>query len=256
MKVITRELPQYETLELYILSDVHLGDPNLDKKLLRSFIEEVTAEENRCVIVNGDIINNATRTSVSDVYGECLTPNEQMDACVKLLTPIRDRIVAITEGNHEARSYKQTGILIMNQVAKRLDIEEVYSTGAYLLFLRFGKSHGRMCRKMIYSIYGSHGSGGGRKIGGKANRLIEMSDTIDADIFIHSHTHVPLVIRQPFFRVDYNNRKATEIDQLFINSSGFLLHGGYGEDFGFPPASRTYPKIILDGSKRLAKAVI
>lgn len=84
MKVITCELPQYETLEIYILSDVHLGDPNLDEKLLRSFIEEVLAEENRFVIVNGDMINNAIRTGVSDVYGECLTPNEQMDACVKL----------------------------------------------------------------------------------------------------------------------------------------------------------------------------
>lgn len=256
MKVITCELPQYDQLELYILADVHLGDRHLDKKQVDRFIDEVLEKENRFVIVNGDIINNATRTSVSDIYSETMNPNEQISASVELLRPIRDRIVLITEGNHEARSFKQDGILIMNQIAKLLDIEEVYSTGSYLLFLRFGKSQGRDCRKMIYAVYGKHGSGGGKKVGGKANRLVDMAETVDADVFIHSHTHVPMVVRQSFFRVDYNNRKVTELDQLFVNSSAFLVHGGYGEDLGFSPASRRYPKIVLDGKERLAWAII
>ena len=256
MKVIKHDLPQFDTLEIYPLADVHIGDPLHDKKRAKQFINEVLEKENRYVIVNGDIINNATKHSVSDVYGEELTPNEQIEETVNLLKPIKDRILVITEGNHEARTYRQDGVLIMYQVAKRLNIFHSYSEGAYLLFVKFGKSQGRKCRKMPYAIYGKHGHGGGRKVGAKAIRLFEMAEVIDADVFIHSHTHVPMVLRKTFYRVDYRNEKATQIEQLFINTNAFLNYGGYGEEKGCAPTSTMYPKIILNGIKREMKAVI
>ena len=256
MKIITHDLAQFEILEIYPLADVHVGDPLQDKKRLKQFMDEILEQENRYVIVNGDIINNAVRHGVSDIYAEELNPNEQIDETVSLLAPIKDRILVITEGNHENRSYKQDGILIMYQVAKRLDIFNCYSEGAYLLFVKFGKSQGRNCRKMPYAIYGKHGAGGGRKVGAKAIRLFEMAEVIDADVFIHSHTHVPMVLRKTFYRVDYRNEKATQIEQLFINTNAFLNYGGYGEEKGYAPTSTMYPKIILNGIKREMKAVI
>ena len=256
MKIIKHDLPQFDTLEIYPLADVHIGDPLHDSKRVKQFINEVLEKENRYVIVNGDIINNAVRHGVSDIYTEELAPNQQIEETVNLLKPIKDRILVITEGNHENRTYKQDGILIMYQVAKRLDIFDSYSEGAYLLFVKFGKSQGRDCRKTPYAIYGKHGSGSGRKVGSKANRLFEMAEVIDADVFIHSHTHVPMVLRKKFFRVDYRNNKVTEVDQLLLNTNGFLNYGGYGENFGYSPTSTKYPKIILNGIKREATAVI
>jgi hypothetical protein len=256
LKIITANLPQYDTLEIYPLADVHTGDPLQDKKRLKEFFDEVLAEDNRYVIVNGDIINNAVRHGVSDIYAEELNPNEQIDATVALLEPIKDRILCITEGNHENRTYKNDGILIMYQVAQRLGIVDTYTSGAYLLFIKFGKSQGRGCRKMPYAIYGKHGHGGGRKVGAKAIRLFEMAEVIDADIFLHSHTHVPMVLRKTFHRVDYRNEKATQIEQLFINTNAFLNYGGYAENYGYHPTSTQYPKIILDGVERKTTAVI
>ena len=109
---------------------------------------------------------------------------------------------------------------------------------------------------MPYAIYGKHGHGGGRKVGAKAIRLFEMAEVIDADVFLHSHTHVPMVLRKTFFRVDYRNEKATPIEQLFVNTNAFLNFGGYSENYGYHPTSTQYPKIILDGVKRKATAVI
>jgi len=256
MKVITKELPQFEELEIYPLADVHIGDPLHDKKRLKQFIQEVLEKENRYVIVNGDVINNAVRQGVSDIYAEELSPNEQIDETVRILTPIKDRILIITEGNHENRSYKQDGILIMYQVAQRLDIFDTYSSGAYLLFVKFGMSQGRDCRKMPYAIYGKHGAGSGRKVGAKAIRLFEMAEVVDADVFLHSHTHVPMVLRKTFHRVDYRNEKVTPIEQLFINTNSYLNFGGYGEEKGFSPTSTKYPKIVLNGIDREVKAII
>ena len=250
MKIINHEL------EIYPLADVHIGDPLMDKKRLKQFMEEVQDEPNRYVIVNGDILNWASKNSVSDVYIEEISPNEQIDKAVDLLSPIREKILVIVDGNHEQRAYKSEGISPMCQVAERLDIFDVYSEGAYLLFISFGKSQGRDCRKMIYSLYGKHGRGGGKRAGSKANRLEDMATIVDADIYLHSHTHLPLAMKKSFYRCDYRNRKVTQVEKLFVNSNAFLKYGGYGEDLGFTPTSTQYHKIILNGIERDSKVLL
>lgn len=256
MKVISHDLPKFTELELYPLADVHIGDPLQDKKRIAQFINEVLDEPHRYVIVNGDILNWASRNSVSDIYSEEISPNEQIDEAVDLLEPIRDKILVIVDGNHEQRAYKSEGISPMYQVAKRLNIFDKYSPGAYLLFLSFGKSQGRECRKMIYSLYGRHRTSGGKRPGSKANALEDMSMIVDADIYLVSHSHLPLTMKKSFFRCDYRNRKVTQVDKLFVNSNAFLKYGGYGEELGFTPTSTQYPKIILDGISRDAKVLL
>ena len=257
MTIIDVELSsEFNEIYLYPLGDIHMGDSLQDKKAVRRIIDEIQKAENRFVIINGDIINNSTRHSVSDIYSEELNPNEQIDKAVELLEPIKDKILAITEGNHENRSYKQSGIRIMYQVAQRLGIAERYSPGAYLLFVSFGKNQNRDCRKTVYAIYGKHGAGGGRKVGAKAIRLFEMAEVIDADIFLHSHTHTPIILRKSFFRVDYRNRKKTKIEQVFVNTGAFLKYGGYGEDLGYSPTTTITPYLILDGTGRKVRAIM
>ena len=256
MKIINHDLPKYTELEIYPLADVHIGDPLQDIKRVQTFIKEVLEEENRYVIVNGDILNWASKNSVSDIYSEQLSPNEQIDKAVELLEPIKDRILVIVDGNHERRAWKSEGISPMYQVAKRLNIFNVYSPGAYLLFISFGKSQGRDCRKMIYSLYGKHGNGGGKRPGSKVNAMEDMTMVIDSDVYLHSHTHLPFVMKKSFFRTDYRNRKITQVDKLLVNSNAFLKFGGYGEEKGFTPTSTQYPKIILDGIKRNSYAIL
>lgn len=260
LKVINVELPkEFESVELYILSDLHIGDKLANEKEINRLIDEINSQENRFVIVNGDILNMAIKDSISDIYEEKYNPNEAIDEAVAILSKIKDRILIITEGNHELRVGKKDGILIMYQVAKRLfneDAQNKYSKGAYLIFLSFGKNQRRDCRKTVYSIYGKHGTGGGRTIGGKANRLEEMMAIVDADIYIHSHTHIPLTFRHNFIRTDYRNRKITIVEKLFVNSNAFLNYGGYGEDYGYKVASIKCPKIILQGNERRAECII
>lgn len=260
MKIIHRELDRFDNIEIYPLSDVHIEDNLHDNKRLYKWRKEVLEQPNRFVILNGDLINMATRHSVSDVYAATMTPGKAIQKTIEFLQPIKDRILAATTGNHEFRAYKDDGIDIMELAMIALfgeeKTKEIYSPGAYILYLSFGRSQYRDCRKMIYSIYSKHGAGGGRKIGAKAIRLLEMQETIDADIYIHSHTHVPFVTRSKFFRCDYRNRQVTEVEHLFVNTNAFLNFGGYGEEKGFSPTSTKYPKIILNGIEREMQAVI
>lgn len=258
MKVIDRELSRdFETLEIYILADTHIGDKLFDRKLVDRFIKHVLGAENRYVIINGDIVNNATKSSISFDYAHELSPDESIDYTVELLKPIKDRILVATEGNHEARTARGDGILLIKRICRELGIEHVYSQGAYLLFVSFGKSRGRDDRYVIYTIYGKHGSGGGTRIGSKANKLEDMFKVVPtADIFVHSHTHEPISFKTESIESNCRYKTYSIKEHLFVNSSAFLSYGGYAEEKGYRPVSTSYPRIILSGTERRAQVLI
>jgi hypothetical protein len=115
--------------------------------------------------------------------------------------------------------------------------------------VRFGKSKNHK-RPQLYTIYVTHGSGGGRKEGGKVNRLADLAAIVDADIYVTGHTHLPLVFKESYFRVSGSNSSVAMVDKLFINTAASLDYGGYGDLQGFKPASKKSPIIILNGTKR------
>src|SRR6056297_1111466 len=191
-------------------------------------LREVETDPSAFLVCNGDLVNNAIKTSVSDTYGECITPEEQLQAAIHLLEPVKDRILVMADGNHEDRTYKLTGLSPTRQIARELfgaGKDDVYARGAWMLFASFGKNLGRDNRRTIYSLYGIHGTGGGRRAGGKANRLEDLSTVVNADIFVHSHTHQPFLLPLVSTAVDYRNRKVVEKDSVAVNTNAWLEYG-------------------------------
>lgn len=261
MKSIRIDLPRdLERIHIYTFADWHIGDKFCRINDIQSLIDKVKNDEQGYVICNGDLINNATKNSVSDGYSETLSPMESINYLVSLLTPIKDRILLITNGNHEARSYRESGIDLSSIVAAQLGILDRYCCEGGLLFLKVGKEskgrrdrHGEV-RQIPYTIYATHGAGGGAKEGGKINRTAGLADIVDADIYIHSHTHLPAIFKNAYFRVDQANCMVNQTDRLFVNTSSQLDYGGYGQVASFKPSSTSVPVITLDGTKKIFSA--
>ena len=256
MKIIKIDLPtELEQIELHIFADEHIGDEHSDMKRLLERIEYVKNTPHAYCILNGDLLDNATKTSIGDSYTQTLSPMDQLEKAVELFGPIQDKIICITHGNHEARTYRKEGINLSALIATQLGLQDFYTPTSATIFLRFGKGsqhvHGR---KIRYTIYTLHGSGGGRKEGAKAIRLADMASIIDADIYIHSHTHLPMVMRQAFYRIDVSSSTVTLVDKLFVNTAANLNYGGYGEAGEFKPSSKETPVIYLSGRKKAFKA--
>lgn len=223
-------------------------------------IEQAAKDPYGLVILNGDLMNFALRHSVSDVYSEIASPMEQIARLVGMLKPIAHKVIGADTGNHENRAYKDSGLDVMRLVCRELGIEDRYAPEGILIFLRFGhkKENRHKDRKSLqwYTIYTTHGSGGGRKEGAKAIRLADMASIVDADIYVHSHTHLPMIMKQCFYRADVQNCSAQKVEKLFVNTGATLDYGGYGQMYEFKPSSTSTPVIHLSGGVKKATATL
>lgn len=260
MKIIHADLPsdvKDNVVKIFPLSDVHIEEKECDYKALLKWREHVLNEPNHYVILNGDLINLATRKSVSDVYGSTSSPDKAIDRIVEFLTPIKDRILAMTTGNHESRGYKEVGVDISRVIAKSLGIEDKYACEAVTLFISFGKSQNRDSRKQIVSLYVLHGmGGGGKKVGSKLNSLEDLANIIDVDCYVVGHTHLPATFRKQYIRTNLRNRKLMFCEKVFINSNAWLGYGGYGQMFGYAPSSIKYPILTVKGFDKTMEVVL
>ena len=255
MKIIKRDLgKEFKNIKVLALSDFHIGDSLCNLKLIRSVLDEVKQSENTFIILNGDLMNNSIKNSVSSIYDEVLSPMESIVKLCDLLEPIKDKILVIHPGNHEWRSYKEDGVDIIRLVARQLGIEDRFSEGWWYLYLTLGM--GNKNRPIMYTITGVHGYGGGRKNGGKINNLVEMSDKVIADVYVMGHTHTPIITRNSVFVPDYQHRSLVQKDKYYLMTNSFLEYGGYGEQYGFTPSTTEHQEMILDGTKKLIKIIM
>lgn len=254
MKVIKRDLgEEFKQIKVLSLSDLHIGDELCNLRLIKAVLEEVKNSNDTFIILNGDLINNSTRNSIGNVYND-MSPMESIVMLCDLLEPVKERILCITNGNHELRSMKEDGIDIVRLVARQLGIEDRYSEGWWYLYLTLGM--GNKGRPVMYTLTGVHGYGGGRKNGGKINNLVEMSDKVIADVYVMSHTHTPIITRNSIFVPDYQHRSLVQKDKFYLMTNSFLEYGGYGELYGYTPSTTEHQEMLLSGTKKQIKLIM
>lgn len=256
MKAIRCDLTDFEQIEIHPMSDLHIGDSMCDFKLIQERIEHIKSTPNAYCILDGDLMDTAICSSIGDTYGANLQPMEQLKLCVKIFEPIKEKILAVLPGNHENRVYKSDGLDMTELMCAQLGIPEKYSPTTALLFIRFGRQKQNHNRPLFYTAYVTHGSGGGRKEGGKINRLADLACIVDSDLYIMGHTHLPVIMKESFYRVSGSNSSVSLVDKLFVNTAAALNYGGYGDKAGFKPASKSTPVIYLSGRQRSMKAIL
>ena len=262
MHAITVNYPtDWENARLYILSDLHIGDPNTNMADIHSQIEQIKNDPNGLFILNGDLINAAVRNSVSDIYSEGASPMEQLQMAIDLFSPIKEKLIGATSGNHEDRIWKNDGIDVTKFICAQLKADDKYDPDGLLIFLRFGRRdphgvHKKANPRVTYTIYMSHGRCGGRKEGAKAIRLADMASIVDADVYIHSHTHLPMAMVESYYRAHESSRSIEKVDKLFVNAASSVNYGGYSQKNEYKPSAMRHPVISLAGSKKFARAIL
>lgn len=232
------ELPQTlgNNIQIYVLSDVHIGDPHCDMEVLKQIVDKIKNTPEMYCILLGDILNTALKTSKSDIYSETMNVAEAQKKAIELLYPIRDKILAMTPGNHELRVWREAGVDISLWLAEKLEITDKYRNEAIALNIKFGKDVDG--KPFHLNIFGQHGQyGGGRKLGSAMNALEDLDGIMcNADIYIRAHTHNAV---QGSRKVYYFNQFGN-VDckvKYYYNSPSVLTFGGYALEKGYKPTN-------------------
>lgn len=226
---------------VYPLSDVHYGSIEHNEAGWNALCKEILSIPNAYVILGGDLINNATKSSVSNVFDDLMRPREQKQKMVEMLSPLRDRLLCILPGNHEKRSLKDADDEPMYDIACKLDVEDLYRPNVVFMTIKIGDSHSK------YNFCITHGAGGGVYTGATVNRNERFGNIVDGlDCLVVGHTHKGTVSRPSKLVFDGRTNTVYQREYLVISMVSWMEYGGYAMSKMLLPSSHSNPqKLIL-----------
>ena len=253
--LIVHRLPECKEARVYVIGDLHVGAIEANIKGWEQFVQKILQDKNAYIVILGDMMNNATKTSVSNVYEEVLRPREQKRYLVGALSQLTERILCIVPGNHEQRN-KDVDDEPLYDVACKLDLEDMYRPNAAFLKVCFGsRNAGRKNEKplQVYTICCTHGAGGGIYTGAAVNRNERMAMFVNADILAVGHTHKGAITKPARIEIDPYNNSVKMKTTTVISACSWLSYGGYAMRKMLLPSSAQDPEnpqtLLLGGTR-------
>lgn len=258
-KMITRYFDN--DITIYPISDVHIGSLEHNENEWQKFITKIMTEPNSYIILAGDLMNNATRSSVSNIFDETLRPREQKERLVNFLKPIKDKIICAVSGNHERRSGKDADNDPMYDIMCKLDLEHLYRQNMAFVKIHLGpkKNQGKREGK-TYTFAVTHGAGGGIFTGATVNRNERFGYVIDGlDCLIVGHTHKGTVTKPSKIVIDPRNNTVSMRQFTVVSTQSWLSYGGYAAQKMLLPSSTSTAdygqKLLLNRKDKLIKVI-
>lgn len=256
-ELITHEMRGGHDITIIPVSDVHLGAAECMEKEFVEFIDRVRQTENVYLTLGGDLLNNATKSSVSNIYDEVYRPSTAKRMMANILEPVRDRILCAVGGNHERRSSKDVDDDITYDIMTKLDIEDLYRENIAFLKIQMGnasdangnRNQGRY--RPTYCIAVTHGSGGGVLTGAGVNRNERFGYAMDGvDALIVGHTHKPYTTQPGKVYVDLRNNQVSVRPFKVISATSWLGFSGYATAKMMLPTTHCLQTLLLRGDKK------
>lgn len=239
------------------ISDVHLGSQECMEQEFISFIKSVKETPNVYLVLGGDLIDNGTRSGVSNIFRATMPPSQQKKEMANILSEVKDRILCFVPGNHERRSGKDADDDPVYDIAAKLDLENLYRENIAFVKIQLGTKEresgsltgGHM--RPTYTLVVTHGAGGGIYTGAAVNRNERFGYVIDGmDALIVGHTHKPFTTQPGKIKIDpFNNRVSIKPFKV-ICSTSWLSWGGYAAQKMLLPSTHCLHTLTLKGDKK------
>ena len=254
--LIIHRLPECKEAKVYFIGDLHVGAIEANVKGWEDFCQRILQEKNSYICIIGDMMNNATRSSVSNVFEDTMRPREQKKYLMGALKCLTERILCIVPGNHENRSGKDADDEPLYDVACKLDLEDIYRPNAAFLKLCFGSrtaGHGDEKPLQVYTVCCTHGAGGGIYTGAAVNRNERMAMFVNADILAVGHTHKGAITKPSRIEIDPYTNSVKMKTTTVISACSWLSYGGYAMRKMLLPSSAQDPEnpqtLLLGGTR-------
>lgn len=236
-------------IRFVFVGDVHLGNANCDESLLRDTVERIENDATAYWFDLGDrcdYINIHDPRFEADSLPEWISIKDlgdlakvQSQMYVGYFGSIADKCLATVQGNHDYAIQRHSERNVYQQINNVLEIPESSRLGTSgVVRVQF-----EMYNKVEWSldIFLHHGVGGGRKTGGNAIRLEEMSLIVNAQVYAMGHTHKKFSIVKE--RLTLNNKNDLIFEPLYMLSTGSFMRG-IGKSGGYAERALLYPQSV------------
>lgn len=239
------------------IADVHLGAAEHMEKEWCAFLEMVQKTPNVYITLGGDLLNNATKNSLSNVYDEVIRPSTAKRMMADMLAPIKDRIICSVTGNHERRSSRDVDQDPMYDIMCKLDLEHLWRENIAFVKIQLGRQENESgtrtggYQRPSYNLVVTHGSGGGIYTGTAVLRGERFGYVIDnLDLLVLAHTHKPFTTQPGKIVIDPRNNKVTVKPFKVITATSWLEYGGYAMQKMLLPSTHCLHTIQLSSTHK------
>ena len=259
--LIIHRLPECKEAKLYFIGDLHVGAIEANVKGWEDFCQKILQEKNAYICIIGDMVNNATRSSVSNVFEDTMRPRDQKKYLMGALKSLTERILCIVPGNHENRSGKDADDEPLYDVACKLDLEDIYRPNAAFVKVCFGNRDkgGQIVPLQTYVLACLHGSGGGIYTGATVNRNERFGMVLDGvDVLAVGHTHKGTITKPSKIVVDIHSNCVKQQSMTVISACSWLSYGGYAMRKMLLPSQAQdpdQPQTLLLGGTRYGRYI-
>jgi hypothetical protein len=209
--------------EICFLGDWHLGSGNFSLGQYLQYLSFLMKNPEIKVITMGDLIEMGSLSP----YGasEEKVGSMQLMDIITLLTPLKERIVLLLEGNHEERFWKATKGTdsVSKSIADALHIKPLLP----------GPERGQLfiikCGAQAYSVYAIHGSTGSTV--NKASQLSRIYGNIRTSLVVHGHNHQIFKDHRTYYGIRKDGERFyTMVGEQYWLTTGCLVKNlGYAE---------------------------
>jgi hypothetical protein len=229
MKLLTQYVPK--NWRLYVLGDLHAGTVMFHESAFVKAIGSIKRDPNARVILQGDMVEaiavDDKRFQYDSHDPEKATPRMQEEYLIKVLAPIKDKIVAILMGNHEYKLKNYTDIT--HNICNGIGIPE--RNGTYTCKVNFVNEDTQASQ---FKGFFTHGS---RNISTSADDPVRQESNLklslkrllkdkagDCLVMARGHSH-KLILSEPEKRL-YLTDDGKDIEQHYTKSRD-ISGGGY-----------------------------
>lgn len=226
------EIHKKNGLVLIPITDVHLGSRHSNVAYFKAFVKHILDTPNAVTILNGDLAETATKSSVGmAMFEEEQNIPEQLNMLHEILLPLAKagKILGIGPGNHEERVANLIGINPMQILADKLQVPYFGYQGFFRIIVN----------GIAYKAAFHHGAGGGSTSGSKTNTAEKMNKVIaNADLYFSGHTHGRQSHQDIIYLMD------EESEELIPHIRTYVVGGSFVEYWGaYPEMKALAPSI-------------
>lgn len=221
-------------VNLYALSDFHLGANGFAEDKLKNRIEEISKDKEALVIINGDVADfiraGDPRFEMGEYNLDYPDIQHQYMAVKKILKPIKDKIILLTMGNHDHSVKKYYGWNVIQMLADDFNCD--YTEDLCLLKIEMKDS--------THRVLVTHGATGSSTLGGSIRWLKKRINALERapDIGLMGHVHRLDVVLNARWNDDFD----TSIKYIGFTGSYYDTYSDSGSNYG---TRKAYPPLPI-----------